>query len=280
MTRGNVLKLTMLAFVAAGLTGCPSAGIYRSAKTLEPGVGDFNTNFNFTKISQKQKIPTVDEDTGEITTREEDLSFTFPNVLGEYAYHIGIAENVEVGGRLALGSGLMELDVKYRFIGSDDSKLHVAINPGIGYRSFGLVDGTSVNVPLLLTYELTSVLSVTVGGFANMSFLDSAIEGEDSDSPNLGGNTQSFGGAAGIMISGDTFFLYPVVEFGTISASSDDEDDESGDSETTFETQYMQVGLNIGVVYGRELQAIKKMDEKMDKKLDSIDKKLDKALEK
>ncbi len=275
MNHKNILKLGALAILAAGLTGCPSAGIYRSAKTLETGVGDFNTNFNFTQISQKQKLPTVDED-GNITTEEKDLTFTFPNVLGEYSYHIGVAENVEVGGRLALGSGLMELDVKYRFVGSDDSKLHVAINPGLGYRSFGLVDGTSINVPLLLTYDLTSALSVTVGGFGNMSFLNSAIEGEDSDSPNLGGNTTSYGGAAGIMISGDTFFLYPVVEFGMISASSDDEDDDSGDSESTFETQYMQVGLNIGVVYGREMQAIKKMD----KKLDKIDSKLDKVLEK
>ena len=275
MTQRNLMKLGVMAILAAGLTGCPSAGIYRSAKTLEPGVGDFNTNFNVTKLTQKQKLPVLDDD-GNLTTEEKELSFTFPNVVGEYAYHIGVAPNVEVGGRLALASGLMELDVKYRFLGSDDSKLHVAINPGVGYRSFGLVDGTSINVPLLLTYDLTPNFSVTVGGFGNMSFLNSAVEGEDSDSPNLGGNTTSFGGAAGVMISGDTFFLYPVVEFGTITASSDDADDDSGDSESSFDTQYMQVGLNIGVVYGREMQAIKKMD----KKLDKIDGKLDKALEK
>ena len=64
-----------------------------------------------------------------------DTDLTIPNILGDYAYHLGVAEDFEAGGRIAVGSGLLELDVKYRFLGGADSKLHVAVNPAIGYQT-------------------------------------------------------------------------------------------------------------------------------------------------
>ncbi len=276
MRKERFLKLGLMAIVAAGLTGCPAAGIYRTAKTLEPGVGDFNTNFSVTTITQKQTIPEFNESTMMFESKEKEISIPIPNVLGEYSYHLGLAENMEMGGRIALGAGLMELDFKYRFIGSDESKLHVAVNPAIGYRSAFLLDGTSVGLPLMVTYDVAPFLSVTAGGFFNMSFYDEVVSESGSDTPNLGGNSTSYGGALGLNFSGETFFLYPVFEFGIIEMTAKDNNDSSGNNDASFETQYTQIGLNIGVVYGREMKKLKKMDEKLDK----MDGKLDKIIEK
>ncbi len=209
-----------------------------------------------------------------------DTDLTIPNILGDYAYHLGVAEDFEAGGRIAVGSGLLELDVKYRFLGGADSKLHVAVNPAIGYQTALFLEGISVSLPLILTYDLTSVLWVTVAGFVRYAALDQVI---DTDDASLGGDFLTTGGTLRLMIAGATFSLMPTVEWGTYTVSTeasgvvgvDDDNAVMGTAESEAGTTYMQIGLNIGTVYGREMQKLKKMDETLDK----IDQKLDKAIE-
>ena len=55
---------------------------------------------------------------------------TVPGLIPELTYHIGVTEDVEFGGRVALGFGYGELDLKYRFHDSDG--LHLAVAPALG----------------------------------------------------------------------------------------------------------------------------------------------------
>ena len=113
----------LLAGLVIGTGGCLMAGNYHSAKTLEEGESRVGMTF-----SQTQYRPP--EDPG-VSARTVESANPFPEV----AYHIGLADNLEVGGRAGLL--LVEGDVKYRFYQSD--KLHLAIAPAISYQSLGSI---------------------------------------------------------------------------------------------------------------------------------------------
>src|SRR6185436_17663229 len=107
-----------------------------SAKTLGKGESQVGLTFSATRYDE---VKTNSDNT---TTTE---SIVLPELLPEITYHIGMTDDVEVGGRVALGALGLEGDVKYRFFKSD--KLHLAIAPAVSYQAFIILQGVGFRLP-------------------------------------------------------------------------------------------------------------------------------------
>jgi len=150
--------------VALVLQGCPASGIYRTARTLNEGESDFGLSFNATRYSTQDRQ--VTDVNGNVTT-EKGGSVVLPNLIPELNYHIGISEGLEFGGRVGLTSGLIEFDVKYRFLGGEGEKLHLAVQPAVGYRALFIVEGLHATLPVIATYDVAPTLSVNVAPYVS-----------------------------------------------------------------------------------------------------------------
>ena len=82
-----------------------------------------------------------------------------PDVL----YNRGITDDFELGGRLSLGSGLFEVNAKYRYLQVARGTLHFTVALAVGYRALALANGPVLTLPLLVTYDLSSGMSLSGG---------------------------------------------------------------------------------------------------------------------
>ncbi|MBN2724420.1 MAG: hypothetical protein JXR95_10150 [Deltaproteobacteria bacterium] len=247
--------LIMLLVGAFSLTGCPSAGIYRTAKTLEKGESDFGMTFSFVNVETHYKDENGQDDSWKLSV---------PNIFPELNYHIGIGNNMEVGGRVAVGSLMGEIDLKYRFYNS--GPLHLAVQPAIGYRSAILAVGTHVTFPVIMTYELSDMVSFNVFAYSSYMNIKPADDDIDSSSEDNIWNIEgvTMGGGAGIKITGETFYIMPTVDFSRLVVSL------NGDREDWY-TDFVIFGVSFGFIGGKEMKKLKKMDEKLDRIEDKID---------
>lgn len=222
--------------------GCLMAGNYHSAKTLEKGTSSFGMTFSMTTYEF--------EDPGDGSTRR----FTLPNLIPEIAYHVGITDDVEAGGRVALGSLGLEADLKYRFLHSD--KLHLAVAPAIGYQAFVVIQGTSLKLPVLLTHELSDNFAFNAGLFW-LTTRYSEVDNSDEEFEQFRGTL----GATGLSLSFDlaieTFVIRPGVEF--TQYLNDFEDD--GDFQK-FST--VNVMVHIAWIGGKEKKQLNRIERKID----------------
>jgi hypothetical protein len=226
------------------------AGNYHTAKTLEKGTSQFGLTFSATKYSYTTTNPS--------TGASQTVNVALPNLLPELTYHIGLGENSEAGGRVALGSFGGELDFKYRFLRSD--KLHLAIAPAIGYQAFVIVEGGTLRLPAIATYELADNLDFNVAAFASEAHyktIDSNI-----DYSSLHGSLTSTGGAIGFDLHGEVMSIRPAVEFSRYVVGTDN---------SFHPFNVVNFMVHIAWTGGREMKKLKEMD----KKLDRIDDKLD-----
>jgi hypothetical protein len=179
------------------------------------------------------------------------------------SYHVGVADDLEVGGRIVVLGGLMELDTKYRFFRSGDDKLHMAVQPAVGYRSLGLIEGFSASLPLMTTYDINDILSINVAPY--ISYTDFSTT--DDDSSAFAGSMLSVGGTIGFQFNALTMHFMPTIEISKVIQNM-----ESGGSSTESSDLVMMFGFVVGFNQGREMAKLNKMDEK----LDNMDEKLDK----
>jgi hypothetical protein len=179
------------------------SGNYHTAKTLEKGESQVGLTFSGTQYSK-----TVTDSSGNKTLEAVFL----PNILPEITYHIGMADNLEAGGRVSLGALGMEGDVKYRFV--HDDKLHLAIAPAIGGQAFIVIKAAYVRVPLILTYELADNFDFTAAVFGSTAHYSPVLDSSgNSDFGEFNGTLVSSGGAIGFDLHGETFSIRPAVEF-------------------------------------------------------------------
>ena len=257
----NNVSFTLIilsALLFSFMTGCFAVGTYRTAQTLGEGESDFGMSVSASKI-QTSDTTTKDSVTGE-TIKHKGTNVSFINLIPEMNYHIGVTDDLELGGRIALGSMFMELDAKYRFFQSD--KLHLALQPSIGYFTFIVADGPKLTLPLIATYDISKKLSANVfgyGSYSNISAIDNDID--------IAGESISAGGGLGLLVKSDTFYFMPNIDISK-SMSSIGNDDGSVDQDITF----LVFGVAFGWYGGKELKEIKKID----KKLDRIENKIDK----
>lgn len=265
MTHSRLSLVGLLVAVALFCTACPSSGVYRNAKTADPGVSDFGLSWNVTRLTNSK---VKDNQTGE--TESSDDNFIVPKIVPEVNFHVGIVDNVEAGGRIDISSGLLELDAKYRFFHND--KVHLAVQPAIGYQSLFFIEGYKASLPLIATYEIVEFFSVTAFGYGQYVSLsptnDDSDVGYEYDGVNVGGG-------AAFTFEGETFYFTPMIEYSkAISDTETNVDGQTASAET--ELSFVIVSINLGWYLGKEKQQL----DRLENKIDGIDDKLDKALEK
>ncbi len=253
MLRSRIVAFPLvLTILALASSGCLMAGNYHSAKTLEKGTSKFGATFSFITY----EFETVDE-----TGQPNQERFTLPNLIPELTYHVGVTDDVELGGRVALGSLALEGDAKFRFFKTD--RLHLALAPAIGYQAAFLVQGTSFRLPGLLTYDLADNFGINVAIFGATTHYDSVDE-DEAALKNFRGTLASTGLAIGFDIRGETLVIRPSVEWTRYLAdfSSDQDFDE-------FST--VSINVHIGFIGGREKKQLNRMERKLDRVIDDVE---------
>lgn len=257
VSRASRWLLALAAF--SMIPGCLASGVYRTARTLDPGEGDLGLTFSATRFSGNDQ--TVTDSTGKQTT-VSGPNFVLPNVIPEVSYHIGVADDLELGGRVALGSLLLEMDAKYRFLRTD--LVHLALAPALGYRALGFIEGPSLTLPLIATFDVNEHFSVNAAPYVSYTNLTST----DSELKDVSGKFLSAGGSIGVEVRGKTAHIMPSIDF---SQTVMDLADASGTTATS--QRFVIFSLTFGWVSGRELKKLEKMDEKLDRIEDKLDRK-------
>jgi hypothetical protein len=270
---GFALIVGALAVVPA----CMTTGMYRTAHVLPKGEGDFSMSFSLVRVTMENPLkdlgsggtggtmPGSGGSTSSSSLNSDTLTFTYPNLIPELSYHYGAATDVEVGGRIALGAGMIELDAKYRFLGDDGSRLHMALAPSAGYRTLGIAEGEHASVPLILTYDLNDDVSFNTAGFGSFSHFASTNR-TGSDNANFSGNTVVAGGAVGIDIRSMTgFHFMPAVEVQRSLSHR-------GDLEELPKYTIVLFGVTMGWGPNRRLERIEQKLDKIDQKIDLLKK--------
>ncbi len=257
MTRLRTLLGLSLLGLAVLSSGCLMAGNYQSARTLEKGTSATGLTFSFTRYTF------TDHYTDSMGVAHSDpVSFSLPNLIPEVTYHIGMTNDVTVGGRVALGSGGIEGDVLYRFFHND--KLHLAIDPAIGGEALFLIEGETFRMPVILTYDLSDNLSVNLSAFGAITHYK-AINGTSTSSSKSDaflGSLASTGGSVGFELRGEVLAIRPSLEFTRYVANFND-----GSSFDGFNT--VNVMVHIAWIGGREKKQLNRMERKLDKVLDN-----------
>lgn len=169
--------------------GCQSPALVRTARTLPEGGHDLSFSVNVSRVS----LGPVEVDGSRIPLQDFNLPNPVPDVLYEY----GVTDDVELGGRLSLGSGLLEVNTTLRFVEAATGTLHVAVAPAAGYRVLGLVNGPVLTLPLIVTYDLNPGLSITGGPV--VSYASYSVPGSiDLGDLDIGGDTLYAGGGIGL----------------------------------------------------------------------------------
>ncbi len=258
MTR-RLIALAMVALFGALAAGCPSVGVYRTARTLEPGISDLGITYSASRISTGESTYT-DSEGNKIT--EDAASIVVPNLIPDVSFHVGVVDNLEVGGRLGLGSGLIELDAKWRILQAADDKLHLSIQPAVGYRALFFLEGVNITMPVLLTYDITRWFSVTAFGYGSYYNLD-LVDQDAADDVNLDTNSLTAGGGLGFEFRGETFYVMPFVDRSLTNFGVDEH-------EADLDLTWVNFGVAFGFHFGKEKQQLDRIEDKIDR----IDQKL------
>lgn len=198
MSRGLLAGACLLS------AACQSPALVRTARTLPAGANDVSIGFQLTRVSlsgeEVEGLPAPAR------------SFNLPNPVPELLYAHGVTNDFELGGRMALGSGLFELNAKYRFVSALDQTLHIALAPAVGYRVLVLVNGPVLTLPAIVTFDLSPRLSLSGGplvSYASYS-VPRSLEADDLD---LSGDTVYAGGGIGVEFRpAFGFHVMPAVE--------------------------------------------------------------------
>ncbi|MCX5858851.1 MAG: hypothetical protein NT056_02970 [Proteobacteria bacterium] len=237
----------LLLFVGMFLNGCLMAGNYHSAKTLEPRESSFGMTFSLNEISIS------------------DHRYTVPNVIPELAYHVGVAKNWEVGGRVAIGSLGIEMDTKYRFL--HQGNLHLAVAPAAAYQAIFVVRGVSVRLPLILSYDLTDNFGFNASVLGGFSVYDAEKDNDYDNSYDyaryFNGQTIFYGASFGPELRGSVFFVRPAVEFIRYQTSTESDNDPNWEPFNSINFL-----VHFGWVFGREKQQLDRIENKLDKSLE------------
>jgi hypothetical protein len=237
-----------LVVLAVLSTGCLMSGNYHSARTLEKGTGAVGMTFSVTRYTD------VDCDTMSGTCTRDQI--TLPSWLPEFTYHLGITDDLELGGRIAPGSLGIEGDLKYRILHGDS--LHLAIGPSLGYQGAILYDATYAKLPVIATFDLADNFSLTAGAFVGTA----DFNGADDEFDVFDGTLASTGAFLGVELRTETMLVRPGVEWTEYVADFGSDPDFDG-----FRT--FGVVAHFAIITGTEKKQLNRMERKLDRVIDN-----------
>jgi hypothetical protein len=192
-----LVKISFAIFVIALLTGCASMSTMQTARTV--GDGNFELEIGGGAVN-------TDIALGELDT----LSFSAPFI--EVGGRYGITDKLDVGAKLTL-IGTATADVKYQFLGDQESLGAVSTGLGIGYLSISSGDNESkifdIAVPLYLSLHPTPWFSLYSCPRYTLR-INSYTSDEDSGSS----TSHWYGATAGMRLGKKVAFLIEYSYFG------------------------------------------------------------------
>jgi hypothetical protein len=169
--------------------GCQSPALVRTARTLPEGGHDLAFSVNVSRAS----VGPVEVEGTRIPLQD----FNLPNPVPDILYDYGLSDDIELGGRLSLGSGMAELHATLRFVEAATGTLHMALAPAAGYRVLALVNGPVLTLPLIVTYDFNAGMSISGGPV--VSYASYSVPGSmDFGDLDLSGQTLYAGGGIGL----------------------------------------------------------------------------------
>jgi len=254
------LSWLLCAGVAAALCGCPSAGLYRSARTLEPRETDLGINLSAARAAWAAS--SWSDGTGSKPKSAGSAVF-----LGgpEVHAHRGLLPDLEAGGRIALGGPYVEIDGKYRFLHQD--QLHLAVAPLAGWTPGYALRGGRIALPLLASWDFTENWGVSAGiqggyRWANPDPLSVHVQSATIDDLRWASGTGgwNFGGGLSVDWRGDNAYVRPAIE--VVRSTS-----ETPGVGADYGIATWNVTLSAGWTFGRNLAALDNTAKELDKLL-------------
>ncbi len=223
--RANDRPVTILLFAVGatlGATGCLNVGVYRTARSLPEGEGDLSLTWSYVRATVAARDVTTVDGEEVVADGESEATFGYPNVVPEIAYHHGVLDDLELGGRLAPTAGFGELDAKYRFYGSNAERMHLAVQPTLGYRGLGFINGVHTSLPLIATFDVARAVSLNAAVFGMFTSYDASVENAQ-DELDFGGDSLVGGASVGVQLrSSSGFHFMPALELQRTLARSGD----------------------------------------------------------
>lgn len=248
------------AVVSIGLSGCFSSGLYRTAETLEPGEFDVTIGVNALRLGVDKAVAeaSAEEISEEAKASAEESvdPFWVPNVIPEIGFHAGLIDDLELGGRLGVGSMMIELDAKYRIIGHKGGLFHLAVQPAVNYRTLFVVSGYSAMLPLITTFTFNENIALNLAGYAGYQSYSVSL---DALEDYLGADGKTFGGNVGVRFSVDDFYFMPAVDYSRTTYQSSTESD-GATIDLELKTEQLVAGIYIGLTFGGEAPPAKPVE--------------------
>lgn len=182
------------AMLCAGLlsAGCAAGPAHRTARILEPD-----------SLAVGGRL-------GAATLLDEPAA-TVPFLLPEVDLHYGAAPDVQIGGRIALAALMAELDIRWRFLGTDGDVLHLAAGTEVGWRVIALI-GPHANLPLTLALAPADTFAISLSGFAGYRGLEPVDDDIPTDLARLGTRVLTAGGSATVELRFGEVYVAPAAE--------------------------------------------------------------------
>ena len=134
-----------------------------------------------------------------------------------------------------------------------------ALAPALGYLAFVIVEGVSLRLPVILTYELGDNLDFNAAAFASTTKYSTTSD-TSSDFKLFSGTLLSSGGAVGFDLHGETFSIRPAVEFTRYFYNFS-----SGSSSTSDSFNTVNIMVHLAWTLGKEKQQLNRIEDKLDR---------------
>jgi hypothetical protein len=226
-------------------SGCLSAPVYRTARTLPRGEFDLGGTLSATRFSVREQ----QLDQNGTPTSTNDTSVTLPNVVPEVFAHYGATDDVEIGGRVALSSLMVELETKIRLIGDAASHAHLAIQPALGYQTLIVVEGVRATLPLVYTQDLNEDLSINLAPFVQYLGYSATSSTTESDLRSFGRRSVLAGGSVGLQFRFTNASVMPALAYTRFVDQLDKV--AAGTTTTSFAQDYIVFSMTLGVFTNR-----------------------------
>jgi hypothetical protein len=243
------------------LTGCPAAGVYRSARTLEPGETDLGANLSASRVYRGE----VHYGDGTEEGKTKDASVHgIVSAFPEIHVHRGVIPNLEAGARLAPAAGYLELEGKYRFFQQDG--WHVAVAPVAGMAPWGKLSQVRLLLPFLGTYDLNDHWGITAGLHAgyrwvHLDAVSEFLQPQEIDELrwSMGEDSPVWGGGIGFDWRTTDFYLRPMLTVEGTGGEIGPVGQKEGYGITT-----VQLTFSGGWTFGKEIRRFKDAGEQLD----------------